>query len=61
MKPIVNTDVKMSKQMLDALTLFETYCVASLTKKTNESEVKGFLMANFGEDIASKFKKEYLY
>jgi len=61
MKPIVNTDVKMSEQMLDALTLFETHCVGSLTKKTNESEVKSFLTAKFGEDVASKFKTKYLY
>ena len=61
MKPIVNTDIKMSKKMLDALTLFETYCVATLIKETNKSEVKKFLEINFGKNIANNFKEEYLY
>ena len=61
MKPIVNTDIKMSKKMLDALTLFGTYCVATLIKETNKSEVKKFLEINFGKNIANNFKEEYLY
>lgn len=61
MKPIVNTDVKMPKKMLIALTLFETYCVANVKKETNESEVKDFLNLHFDATIANQFKAEYLY
>jgi hypothetical protein len=61
MKPIVNTDVKMPKKMLKALTLFETYCVANVKKETNELEVKDFLNKHFDKITANQFKSEYLY
>ena len=61
MKTIVNTDVKIPKKMLDALTLFETYCVANMKKETTEDEVKSFLKSLFSKGFANKFKSEYLY
>lgn len=61
MKPIVNTDVKMPKKMLDALTLFETHCVANMKQETNEVEVKSFLSELFSQRFSEQFKQEYLY
>jgi hypothetical protein len=61
MKPIVNTEVSMPKKMLDALALFETYCVGNMKKETNEQEVKKFLEGLYSKDFADKFKSEYLY
>ena len=61
MKTIVNTDVKMPKKMLDALTLFETHCVGNMKHETNEDEVKSFLASLFSEGFSEQFKPEYLY
>lgn len=61
MKPIVNTDIKMSKKMLNALTLFETYCVASKKNETTEQEVKSFLEFLFSKKFSDQFKPEYLF
>ena len=59
MSPIVNTDVKMPKKMLKALTLHETFCVASGIDSVTEQQVKEFLAkrCNFADD----FKPEYLF
>jgi len=46
MKPYVNTDVKMSKKMLDALSLYETYCIMSNIKEVTESSVRDWLLNN---------------
>ena len=61
MKPIVNTDVKMPKNMLKALTLFETYCMCYEKKETNTKEVQEFLKDHFNEDLANSFNDNYLY
>jgi hypothetical protein len=61
MKTIVNTDVKMKKNMLRALTLFETYCMCHEKKETNIDEVKKFLKERFNEDMANSFKDNYLF
>jgi hypothetical protein len=61
MTPLVNVDVPMSKAMLDALTLHETYCVASGIETVTHESVCEFLSQRFGEQIANKFKPEYLY
>jgi len=61
MKPIVNVDIKMPKKMLNALTLFETYClVSNITSVTNDM-VDKFLTEKCNSSIAKKFKPEYLY
>ena len=61
MKTIVNTDVKMPKKMLRALTLFETYCMCHEKKETNKKEVQEFLKDHFNEDFANSFNDNYLY
>lgn len=61
MTPTVNVDVPMSKAMLDALTLHETYCVAMGIDIVSYEAVCDFLSQRFGEPIANQFKPEYLY
>ena len=61
MKPYVNTDVKMSKKMLDALSLHETFCIMSNIEEVTENSVRNWLLSNFNESIAKEFKSEYLY
>ena len=61
MTPTVNVDVPMSKAMLDALTLHETYCVASGIESVTHESVCAFLSQRFGELIANQFKPDYLY
>ena len=61
MKPIVNVDVPMPKKMLNALTLFETYCVASNISQVTEIDVQTFLTKRCGNPLASQFKTTYLY
>jgi hypothetical protein len=61
MTPTVNVDVPMSKAMLDALTLHETYCVASGIESVTHESVCAFLSQRFGEPIANQFKPDYLY
>ena len=61
MKPIVNVDVKMPKRMLNALTLLETYCLASnITLVTNDM-VNKFLTERCNASIAKEFNPDYLY
>lgn len=61
MTPTVNVDVPMSKPMLDALTLHETFCIASGIVSVNHESVCDFLTKRFGEQVANQFKPEYLY
>ena len=61
MTPTVNVDVPMSKAMLTALTLHETFCVASGIDTVTHESVCNFLSQRFGEPIANQFKAEYLY
>ena len=61
MTPTVNVDIPMSKPMLNALTLHETFCVASGIESVTEQSVHEFLTNRFGEQVANQFKPEYLY
>lgn len=61
MTPTVNTDVPMPKTMLNALTLHETFCIASGIDQVTHESVCEFLSQRFGEQVANKFKPEYLY
>jgi hypothetical protein len=61
MTPLVNVDVPMPKTMLNALTLHETFCIASGIDQVTHESVCEFLSQRFGEQIANKFKTEYLY
>jgi len=57
----VNTDVKMPKKMLEALTMFEAISVFSNTKETTESEVKSFLESKYSKKLAESFISSYLF
>jgi len=61
MKPYVNTDIKMPKTMLEALSLHETFCIMSNINTVTELSVKEWLVKNFNQKIAEAFKSEYLY
>ena len=61
MSPIVNTDQKMSKSMLEALTLHETFCVASRIDVVTTEQVKDFLLKRFNKKLADQFRPEYLF
>ena len=61
MKPIVNVDVPMPKKMLNALTLFETYCIASNINQVTETDVHTFLTQRYDSPLANQFKPAYLY
>lgn len=57
---VVNVETEMSEQMLDALSIFETTCVAKRIDVTSESDVKEFLRQKFSEELANQFRPEYL-
>ncbi len=59
MSPIVNTDVKMSKKMLEALTLHETFCIASGIKEVTEDQVKSFLEKH--SNLSKQFDPSFLF
>jgi hypothetical protein len=61
MSPIVNTDVKMSKSMLEALTLHETFCVASRIDSVTTEQVKNFISKRFSQKLADQFDPKYLF
>jgi hypothetical protein len=61
MSPIVNTDKKMPKAMLEALTLHETFCIASGIDKVTVNQVKQFLEKRFGQKLSEQFNPEYLF
>ena len=57
---VVNVDVPMSPEMLDALSIFETFCVAKRIESTSEAEAKDFILQKFGANLADEFRPEYL-
>ena len=61
MSPYVNTDIKMSKKMLEALSLHETFCIMSNINTVTESSVKEWLEKNFNKKISDDFKSDYLF
>jgi len=61
MKTIVNTDVKMSKHMMNCLGLFQAHCAWTKVKEVTEDQVKEFLLDRFDQQTADQFKAEYLY
>jgi len=61
LSPIVNTDIKMPKQMLDALGLHETRCVVTGVSAVTEASVRAFLAERYGEKFASKFDPKFLF
>lgn len=61
MSPIVNTDKKMPKAMLEALTLHETFCMASGINVVTTEQVKQFLEQRFNQKLAAQFDPDYLF
>ncbi len=61
LSPIVNTETKMPKQMLDALGLHETRCVVTGVSEVTEESVRAFLSARYGEKFARKFDPKFLF
>lgn len=61
LSPIVNTEIKMPKQMLDALGLHETRCVVTGVSEVTEESVRAFLAERYGEKFASKFDPKFLF
>jgi len=59
--PIVNTDVAMPQEMLEGLTAHETFCIMSKINAVTVDNVKSFLLAQYGEKLATQFKPEYLF
>ena len=47
--------------MLDALTLFETYCVASNINSVTYQSVIDYLTSHYGTELSQHFKPEYLF
>jgi hypothetical protein len=61
MSPIVNTEVKMPKDIFDALVTHETYCMVSGIESTTPEAVKEWLFNRYGTPIAEKFNNSYLF
>jgi len=58
--PFVNTDVKIPKSLMHALTLHEFSCVARGIKTVTPESVQNFLLARFGAKLAAKFRPQFL-
>jgi hypothetical protein len=61
LSPIVNTDIKMSAKMLEALGLHETRCVVTGVHEVTEESVRKFLTERYSEKLASKFEPKFLF
>jgi hypothetical protein len=61
LSPIVNTDVKMSAKMLNALGLHETRCVVTGVCSVTEESVKAFLANRYGKKLAKNFNPKFLF
>lgn len=61
LSPIVNTGVKMSAKMLEALSLHEMRCMVTGVKEVSQESVKAFLAERYGEKLAGKFNPRFLF
>jgi hypothetical protein len=61
LSPIVNTDIKMTAKMLEALGLHETRCIVTGVHEVTEESVKKFLTDRYGEKLASTFDPKFLF
>lgn len=57
----MNVDVKMSKSMLNALTVHEAFCTGMKIDEVTEKDVVAFLSDRFSDKLATKFESNYLY
>ena len=60
LSPYVNTEIRMPKDMFDALVDNEGHWVASRIKAVSEQDVKGFLAKEYDQKMADRFKPQYL-
>ena len=61
MMPYVNTDVKMSDEMMQALTRFEFFCIGSRINEVTQEDVTKYLSEQFGESLAQQFEQDFLF
>ena len=61
LSPIVNTDIKMTAKMLEALGLHETRCIVTGVKSVTEDSVRAFLAERSSEKLASTFDPKFLF
>ena len=61
LSPIVNTDIKMTAKMLEALGLHETRCIVTGVKSVSEESVKAFLANRYSEKLANTFEPKFLF
>lgn len=61
LSPIVNTDIKMTAKMLEALGLHETRCIVTGVKSVTEESVRAFLSERYSEKLASTFDPKFLF
>lgn len=61
MSPIVNVDVPMPKDILNALGVHEAYCIVSGIESVTTESVIEFLTNRYGKKLAAKFKPQYLF
>jgi hypothetical protein len=61
LSPIVNTEIKMTAKMLEALGLHETRCVVTGVKSVTKESVIAFLTKRYGEKFANTFDPKYLF
>jgi hypothetical protein len=61
LSPIVNTDIKMTAKMLEALGLHETLCIVTGVNEVTEESVKKFLTDRYGEKLANTFDPKFLF
>lgn len=61
LSPIVNTDIKMTAKMLEALGLHETRCIVTGVKSVTEESVRAFLAERYSEKLASTFDPKFLF
>jgi len=59
--PIINTDVRMPRKMLDALNIHEAVCVVTHVETVTVDEVRTFLADRYGAKFAASFRPEYLF
>jgi hypothetical protein len=58
--PFLNTDIKMSAKMFEALDMHETVCSVTGVKSVTTESVKAFLAKEHGEKFASTFELKFL-
>ena len=61
MSPVVNVDIPMHPDMLDALNILEAICVCKKIDIVDNDFVNAFLTEKYGSIFAATFKPEYLF